>query len=439
MIRRVHVRGYKSLRDVEVRLPSPLAVVMGPNASGKSNLFDALALLSRMALAPSLEAAFADHRGRIIEAFAFSSGGLREALARESLSFSIEVDVELSDAAVRETEDEIGRRRAAFEEAKPERAARVVERHLRYGLTLEYRPRDKALGVLDEHLLALKKGGEVKDSRSPFLSRIAEGGRAAIGLRLEGQPARPAEFPLSSPATVVSRPHYAPHYPHLEAFKRELTGWRFHHLEPRAMRADNDLKTVTSPGRFGEDLAAFLDTLRARDPQRFAAIEGALVHILPVVEQVDVERSDDGFLRLLVKEGGAWFSARLMSEGTLRLLGLLALLQPSASATVVGVEEPENSVHPRRIAALARLLEGAGEHGAFQVIVNTHSPLLCSSVPDAALVVCRRGPDGTAFRPFGAAGPLFKPVEIEQALSPGADEPAPADLLARILRGEFGG
>ncbi len=45
MIERVKAQGYKSLKDVEVEL-QPLTVIFGPNAAGKSNLFDALALLS---------------------------------------------------------------------------------------------------------------------------------------------------------------------------------------------------------------------------------------------------------------------------------------------------------------------------------------------------------------------------------------------------------
>ena len=46
MIRRVKIQGYKSLKDIEVEL-QPLTVIIGPNAAGKSNLFDALGLLSR--------------------------------------------------------------------------------------------------------------------------------------------------------------------------------------------------------------------------------------------------------------------------------------------------------------------------------------------------------------------------------------------------------
>jgi predicted ATPase len=437
MLRRVQIRGYKSLRDVEVRFAGPLTVVMGPNASGKSNLLDALALLARLALSPSLEEGFRDHRGRIVEAFTFQPGGLREALRQDALACAFEVDVELAEAAVAATEEEIAHRRAVFEEAKPERAAKVVERHLRYALAVEYRPSEKALRVTDESLVALKRTGEVKEARTPFLSRVTSGAHEAIGLRLEGQPARPAEFEIGGAATVVSRPHYAPHYPHVEAFKRELAGWRFHHLEPRAMRGDNDLKVVSTPGRAGEELAAFYDTLKARDRARFDALQRDLAALLPGVERVDVERSDDGFLRLLVQEGGTEFSARLMSEGTLRLVGLLALLQPVAPTTVVGLEEPDASVHPRRARALVRLLESAVERGGFQLIANTHSPLLASGVPAESLVVCRRGPEGTTFRPFGASGPLFKPVEIEEAL---ADDASPAaDFMARLVRGDFGG
>ena len=44
MLRRVHIKGYKSLADVEVRL-EPLTVLFGPNAAGKSNFLDALQLL----------------------------------------------------------------------------------------------------------------------------------------------------------------------------------------------------------------------------------------------------------------------------------------------------------------------------------------------------------------------------------------------------------
>jgi AAA15 family ATPase/GTPase len=57
MLKHIEITGYKSLVDVQVDL-QPLVVLFGPNGVGKSNFLDALQLLSRMAISPTLKAAF---------------------------------------------------------------------------------------------------------------------------------------------------------------------------------------------------------------------------------------------------------------------------------------------------------------------------------------------------------------------------------------------
>ena len=75
MLRRVKLRGYESLHDVEVEL-RPLSALVGPNAAGKSNFLDALQLLSRTATSRTLKEAFeAPIRGKPLEAFAFGPEG----------------------------------------------------------------------------------------------------------------------------------------------------------------------------------------------------------------------------------------------------------------------------------------------------------------------------------------------------------------------------
>ncbi len=72
MIRRVHIAGYKSLRNVDIQL-RPLTVLFGPNSAGKSNFLDALQLLSRVASSRTLSEAFEPpYRGTPLESF--SSG-----------------------------------------------------------------------------------------------------------------------------------------------------------------------------------------------------------------------------------------------------------------------------------------------------------------------------------------------------------------------------
>ncbi|MCS7183708.1 MAG: AAA family ATPase, partial [Thermoanaerobaculum sp.] len=89
MIMRVFVDGYKSLRNVELEL-QPLTVIVGPNAAGKSNLFDALRLLSRIVTSRSLAEAFGDHRGDPLEAFDYSERGIAGLLEKEEARFTIE-------------------------------------------------------------------------------------------------------------------------------------------------------------------------------------------------------------------------------------------------------------------------------------------------------------------------------------------------------------
>src|SRR6266566_672031 len=107
MLKRVKIKGYKSLVDVEVDL-QPLSVLFGPNASGKSNFLDALQLLSRIATSARLKDAFAPpYRGTPLESFSFGTSGMQGLLAQEKATLSIEVDVELAQSVVDIVNDQI--------------------------------------------------------------------------------------------------------------------------------------------------------------------------------------------------------------------------------------------------------------------------------------------------------------------------------------------
>ncbi|HPO09482.1 MAG TPA: AAA family ATPase, partial [bacterium] len=70
MLKRIRIQGYKSIRDLDIKLTG-LSVLFGPNASGKSNLLDALQLLSRIATSRTLKEAFEPpYRGKPLESFA---------------------------------------------------------------------------------------------------------------------------------------------------------------------------------------------------------------------------------------------------------------------------------------------------------------------------------------------------------------------------------
>jgi len=134
----------------------------------------------------------------------------------------------------------------------------------------------------------------------------------------------------------------------------------------------------------------------------------ARVSPLAPVEAVRVERDD--YRRLLRLEArvadGAWLPARALSDGTLRALGLGVAATETGSGLLC-IEEPENGIHPSRLAALSALLHGMAVdphdppgpgNPLRQVVVNTHSPALVEMLPLSAVVLAEsvevEGPGG---------------------------------------------
>jgi len=431
MIRRVFVDGYKSLRNVELEL-RPLTVIIGPNASGKSNLFDALKLLSRIVTSRSIQEAFVDHRGDPLEAFDCSEGGITGLLEKEIARFTVEVDVELSPKAIEEAEQIIQRYRFAAKETtgnSRSKLQRVTERLLRYRITVSISPKTGVLRVEDECLLALKQDRDESlrpdERRKPFIEKVDD----RLRLRMEGQ-ARPMEYEIGLSYAIASQPVHPPHYPHLVAFREEISRWQFYYFEPRLMREENPLKEVHVLTPFGGDMAAFYWTLKRTNPGQFRNMEKTLQTIVPIVEGIDVEVTQEGRLRLKVREHGVEYSAKVISEGTLRLLGVMAILSPLNPASVVGFEEPENGVHPRRLKLIADLLRNATKNR--QVIVNTHSPLLPDYLQDAWLIQCLKENGRSVFKALSPAEGLFRRPSVEKAL----EEVTSASQ--RIVRGDWG-
>jgi len=414
---------------------SQLVVLFGPNAAGKSNLLDALQLLSKLATSRTLKEAFdPPYRGKPLESFTIGRNGIKGLLEQERLSFSIEADLSLSDAVVTSVNHQIQEMRRPNGEAGSKEVskipARVRERNLRYRIEVEMVPRTGVLRVADEYLSALNSKGQPTGKRKPFLERQKE----RIHLRHERQ-SHPTYFDRYLDQSILSMPHYPPHYPHLAAARRELESWLFFYFEPRErMRAANPVKEVRHIGLMGEELASFLNTMKATDARQFKGVEKALHMLMPNIDGIEVDVSDLGEVELRLKEGGVAMPARVLSEGTLRMLGLLALTGVNQAPALVGFEEPENGVHPRRVQLIAELLKTQQNLKRTQYIVTTHSPILADLLANETLFSVRRVDGGTHIASFPTWGPLWRRDDISQALS---DEEEGRPVSARILRGDF--
>jgi predicted ATPase len=129
-------------------------------------------------------------------------------------------------------------------------------------------------------------------------------------------------------------------------------------------------------------------------------IEAALKRFFDLFSEVKL-LTRGGITQLYVREAGVEeaFAATSLSDGTLKLLCLLAVLVDPNPPPLVCIEEPEVGLHPDAIREIAGLLTDASART--QLIITTHSPTLIDALSDQpeAVVICERDFDRfTQFR-----------------------------------------
>lgn len=235
MIRRLRIQGYKSLYDVELKTPTKLVLLYGTNASGKSNLLDALDLLGYLAREDTLTAAFQKHRGnrlgRALPVRWFFYGSEEAPDRRQQISFSLDID--LHDPIREGLNSELKAREESQSLQRP--YTRVTRSSLRYELTLDYRHKDRTLEVTSESLLPLNQRGEVRTAEVPYIRHESLESRASV--KLERQ-AHPRYFNLPRQRTLLSEIGDPVNHPHIVAVARELESIRVYYVEPTRMRGE---------------------------------------------------------------------------------------------------------------------------------------------------------------------------------------------------------
>lgn len=410
VLRRIAMRGFKSLLDVELELPR-IAVMAGPNAAGKSNLLDGLQMLARAGTQRTLAEALAPPiRGFPAEAFALPPGGLAELLTTPSASFSLEADFEL---------------RLGTNGSAPERS--------RYRIGVQIDPDAGRLSVEDEFLSRMTKTWQPKDNAR---IEVIDG---ELHVRRSGSGGRPPHEPLGLNHTLLSDARLSgAGYPLFEAVRAELRDWQTYFLDPQeAMREPVPPREVTSIGPQGEHLAPFLYGLKLREPERFDAVARALKAIIPAVGDLDVDLdAKRGTLDIQIDQDGTTFSSRIVSEGTLRVLGLCAIAV-TADTGLVAFEEPENGVQPQRIDRIAELLASVTRRSSAQMVVTTHSPEFVAAMlaragsnADIGVFSIVRRERATEVRRLDHLDSIWQQKAIDELLS----EPDPQDKAAALAR-----
>ncbi|MCA8963048.1 MAG: AAA family ATPase, partial [Planctomycetes bacterium] len=341
---------------------------------------------------------------------------------------TFEVDLELGQGTVDRLNEELEARE--IREHVTRAYTRVQRHRMRYRLVIAHQQDARTLRVEDEQLMALNADGTPHSTIVPYIRREDGKEREYLSVKLERQ-SHPRTFPLPRDRTLLKEINDLVNHPHLVACARELASIGVYYIEPTRMRTEVSDIEARDPGPNGEHLASFYHWLRRVKPTRFRNLEVNLRRLIPGFEGVEVQDSSEGFLELWVREEGRGvFPASLLSEGTLRLLCLLGILQTPDPPSAVAYEEPENGVHPGRLSEMLEMLDGAARNG-LQFVLTTHSATVLDLLPDAHRVRCRRVADRSVFE-AQANMPLLAGAEAREELSARS-----GGFGARVVRGDL--
>lgn len=249
------------------------------------------------------------------------------------------------------------------------------------------------LTVKEEGLYPLvKRGTAIKKDRQGGEKYYIKTEEKKVSLKIEKQ-AHPKHFSLGMDRTVVQEPLYVPHHPHVQAFKEEMRRVLAYYLDPYAMRAESPIVETEIIKPSGEPLAAFMNTLKHTNIKAFENVKRELGVFVEEITDVEVQRvPQTDKLILMFRESGVGVSSRIISEGTLRILAILALVNSPVRPATVAFEEPENGVHTVRLEVLATIFKNASEKNGIQFILTTHSPTLYRYFPlEGVHIVKKKG------------------------------------------------
>lgn len=394
MLTRVEIDGFKSFRAFSADL-LPFQVILGPNAAGKSNLFDALHLLSRLAEV-DLQTAFQDLRGEPLEMFSF----VGPSKAVHEMTFAVEV---LLDSVVRDpwsVEVEVKHSRVRYE-------LKLARRKAPNGIERLYVTKEEMRPILDKDdtwpglKLASKefKGRYVvRGRRAPWLvtrEEAQESGQPPIltfEISQDGRAGRkrPADAAESTNLSGIT----SAEFPHLFALREELRSWRFLQLNPEGLRRPSSALAVDHLKPDGSNLAAVLARIKneTRTEQRpdgvIADISTTLTHLVPGVQALSIieDKAKKEYRIDVQMQDGFHFASRVLSDGTLRILALITLMHDPQERGLVCFEEPENGVHPFRLRQVIDMLRALATNlterevpprePLKQLLLNSHSPVV---------------------------------------------------------------
>src|SRR4030043_43394 len=348
-IEELSVKNYRALKDLQLKALTPLTVFLGPNGSGKATVFDVFSFLSEC-FSVGLRKAW-DKRGRFKE-----------------------LRTRGSDGAI------------VFELKYREKPKSPI---ITYHLTIE---EERKGPYVAEEWLQWRRGSKGKPFR--FLDFEMGAGKVVTGEMPDERGQRIYEQ-LSSPEMIAANTlgQLAKH-PRVSALRRFITGWYLSYLTADNTRGTPEAGPQERLSATGDNLPNVVQYLKEQHEDRLNEILKTLSRRVPQLEKVDAELMADGRLLLQIKDApfDRPILAKFASDGTLKMLAYLTVLYDPEPPQLIGIEEPENHLHPRLLPELAEECRDASART--QLMVTSHSPFFVDGLRPEELWVLYRDEKG---------------------------------------------
>jgi predicted ATPase len=366
------------LQDLKLQDLTPLTVFVGPNGSGKSTIFDVFAFLAEC-FSVGLRQAW-DKRGRFRE---LRSRGVDGPIVFE-LKYRERPDLPL----------------------------------ITYHLAIDEGPKGPYVAEEWLHWRRQQRGRPFR-----FLEFRDGAGRVVSGEMPDEKDHRVEEKLDSADMLAVNTLGQFARHPRVSALRRFITGWYLSYLTADYTRSVPEAGAQEKLSPTGDNLPNVIQYLKEQHEERLDQILKTLTQRVPRLERVDSEFLADGRLLLQIKD--APFErpilAKFASDGTLKMLAYLTVLYDPEPAPLIGIEEPENHLHPRLLPELAEECRAAAARS--QLMVTTHSPFFVNGLrPKEVWVLyrdekgyaqARRAADMPGINKFMAQGALLGNLWVE--------------------------
>ena len=369
--------NFKNFEQAELDLFAPLTVLLGRNGSGKTNLIEGVELLANLARGVPLNeitdmgrGGGFEVRGGLQSCLRFSTKKLRLQFNRATVSFygeNMAVDYFMEIAL-----------------GKKNRIHLSAER-LKIGKHVFFDARSRDGEILDVTYSNFSRGPNPHCQLTASSSVLSRYDEVVANTRTRGLKQQNARLTVDSVTSYLRRSHiFDP--------------------QPKVMREYERAELRPQLLRNGSNLSAVLLALEKGDRAQKAALK-RITHVIRQIPEEPFEKI--GFAETQLGDVMAGFvagngsglngrrliDARLLSDGTLRMLAVLAALETVPTASRIVIEEFDSGLHPSRAKLLIDELSAAAKRRELNILVSTHNPAFMNALDDSQMdnvLLCHR-------------------------------------------------